>query len=284
METLEIEFMALTDQPYLPLYVRDWLSNLKLKTCKAETHGIMINIMCLMHLSDDYGKIWLNAKYKQTDKQNINFAIQLSKFLPFDKEEIERGLTELLFEKIITIEDDFLVCKRMVNDGQLSIKRCNIGREGGLKTQRKQSEIKAKLQANDEASILPYYEANDKANTENANAIENEIIIDKKEVFEKFRKVFPGSKRGLDTEYENFQKKYKNWIEILPLLLPAIEKQIEIHDAKINAKQFAPEYPMLSTWINQKRWEEEVTIEVKQTINAFKPKQEPVNPAFLPLP
>jgi hypothetical protein len=147
--------MALTDQPYLPLYVRDWLSNLKLKTCKAESHGIMINIMALMHLSDDYGKLLLNQKYKQTDNQIKNFALQLAKYLPFDSDEIDRGINELLNEKAIKIEGDLLICNRMVKDAEISITRAKVGKEGGLKT-----------------SAIKFAKAKSKANT----AIENEYV------------------------------------------------------------------------------------------------------------
>jgi uncharacterized phage protein (TIGR02220 family) len=144
--------MALTDQPYLPLFVRDWLSNLKLKTCKAESHGIMINTMCLMHLSETYGKILLNQKFKQTDKQILNFASQLAKFLPFDLLEVQKGLTELIDEKALIIDGDFLICKRMVKDAEISTIRANIGKEGGEKSAKNRGYFaQAKGQANDEA-------------------------------------------------------------------------------------------------------------------------------------
>lgn len=77
-----------------------------------------------------------------------------------------------------------------------------------------------------------------------------------KEKFEVFRKKYPGTKRGLDTEYDNFIKKNKK--DIIELLLPAIENQIEVHNEKIKLKKFCPEWKHLQTWINQKCWEEEV--------------------------
>jgi len=79
-----------------------------------------------------------------------------------------------------------------------------------------------------------------------------------KEKFEIFRKKYPGTKRGLETEYDNFKKKHKNYKEIIDLLLPAIENQIEIHIQKIKMEVFCPEYKHLQTWINQKCWEEEI--------------------------
>jgi len=46
-------------------------------------------------------------------------------------------------------------------------------------------------------------------------------------IFEEARNVYPGNKRGSETEYDNFVKKHKDWKDVLPLLKPAIEAQIE---------------------------------------------------------
>lgn len=127
--------MALSNQPYLPLYVNDWLSNTKLKSCSASAHGIMINIMLLMHKEGDYGKILLKQKFKQTDKQILNFASQFAKVLPFDLLEIEGGLIELFEEKILVFDENFIICTRMVRDAEISLKRASSGSKGGFTTQ-----------------------------------------------------------------------------------------------------------------------------------------------------
>lgn len=75
--------------------------------------------------------------------------------------------------------------------------------------------------------------------------------------FEKARKLYPGSKRGLKTEFEDFKKKHKDWKEALPLLVPAIEAQINHKDHLKAANQFCPQWKNFKTWINQRCWEEE---------------------------
>lgn len=81
--------------------------------------------------------------------------------------------------------------------------------------------------------------------------------------FERFRQAYPGSKRGLAVEFGNFKKKYpKQWKEIIPLLMPAVERLLAHHKAaqeanKQGAKIFVPNFAYLATWINQARWEEE---------------------------
>jgi len=146
--------MALTNQPYIPFYVGDWLSNNKLKLCSATAHGIMINIMCIMHKEENYGTILLKQKFKQTDKQIKNFALMLAKLLPFDLLEIETGLSELIEEKILKTDNDILFCNRMIKDASVSESRASSGKEGGLKTQKKNRKFaKAKPKANNEDVI-----------------------------------------------------------------------------------------------------------------------------------
>lgn len=75
--------------------------------------------------------------------------------------------------------------------------------------------------------------------------------------FESARKRFPGTKKGYQFEFDLFKKKHKDWKDCLSLLLPAIEKEIT-HKHFLNQKgSFCPEWPHFSTWINQRRWEQE---------------------------
>jgi len=66
--------MALTDQPYLPLYVDDWMNNNKLKLSTPAAHGLMISIMCIMHKENQYGTINLKANKMATNRQESDFA------------------------------------------------------------------------------------------------------------------------------------------------------------------------------------------------------------------
>jgi hypothetical protein len=98
-----------------------------------------------------------------------------------------------------------------------------------------------------------YY--NDGENKENiSNSYTQEKLI-----FNEFRKIYPGSKRGNEVEFANFKKKHKNWKEILPLLSPIIQKQIQRKQelAKVY-KSSQILWKNLSTWINGSYWEEEV--------------------------
>ena len=81
---------------------------------------------------------------------------------------------------------------------------------------------------------------------------ENEI-----EIFEVFRKKYGGTKRGSQTEFDNF-KRHKDWKVCLPLLSIAVDNQIRERKYKESNKIFLPEWKNLQTWINQRCWEQEV--------------------------
>ena len=123
--------MALRDQPYLPLYVQDVLTDEKLIDCSAEAHGVYFRLLCIFHKQEVYGEICLKQKYKQNTNQIENFALQLSKQMPFRNEQISKSLEELISEKVITLEGDFLFQKRMKKDGELSLMRAGNGKKGG---------------------------------------------------------------------------------------------------------------------------------------------------------
>lgn len=139
--------MALRDQPYLPLYVQDFLTDERLNECSAESTGVYIRIMCIMHKSDPYGTIHLGDKYKQNPSKDgsksdskdgskppstiSGFARKLLRQMPYELAVIEHALLELLDEGVLQIDGDFLVQKRMVRDGNLSLIRAESGRKGG---------------------------------------------------------------------------------------------------------------------------------------------------------
>lgn len=136
--------MALRDLPYLPLYIQDYLTDEKLNLCSAATQGVYIKIMCVLHKSETYGGILLKQKDKQKSSSIENFALKFAKLLPFDYTTIYSALTELLDEKVMRADGDFIYQKRMVKDGRISEERSKAAKKGGgnpnlLKQKPKQS-------------------------------------------------------------------------------------------------------------------------------------------------
>ena len=97
--------------PYFPLYVDAFISDEKLNECSAQANGIYIRLLCLMHKSEDYGKIYVG------DKSVVGI---LCKQMPYKRYEIERGLAELLKAGVVYLEDGYLCQKRMIRDARLS--------------------------------------------------------------------------------------------------------------------------------------------------------------------
>ena len=79
-------------------------------------------------------------------------------------------------------------------------------------------------------------------------------------LFDSARQAYPGTKRGLDTELANFRKQHADWRDILPRLLPAINQQAIVKQRLTAAGEFCPVWKNLSTWINQRCWEEETAM------------------------
>ncbi len=158
--------MALRNQPYLPLYVQDFLTDEKLNECSAESTGVYIRLMCIMHKSENYGTILLKQKDKQTDNQIKNFAMKLARQMPFTTETIEYGLRELVEEGVIEIKGETISQKRMVRDANLSDIRSSSGRTGG------KNSSKSRRNAHHFAS--DFATANNQANTESVSVIIND--------------------------------------------------------------------------------------------------------------
>ena len=99
-----------------------------------------------------------------------------------------------------------------------------------------------------------------KDNTPNGVESENvevETILEEEQMFDKFRKMYRGTKRGLQTEFTNFKKKHKDWREVLVILLPSYQAQQTKREQALRQGCFVPQEKNLQTYINQRCWEAE---------------------------
>jgi len=83
-------------------------------------------------------------------------------------------------------------------------------------------------------------------------------MVKEKECFDIFRKEYPGTKKGNDTEFSNFIKKHKDWRDILPKLIERLNYQKEARQVRLENKLFVPGWKNLQTWINQRGWEDQI--------------------------
>ena len=111
----------------------------------------------------------------------------------------------------------------------------------------------------------------------NVKEKKGEIVKRGKELFEKARVLYPGTKRGFKTEWDNFYKKHADSLEVVGLLHESIEKQITHRKALQVQNRFVPEWKHFQTWINNRCWEEETQEQggkkPKVTLNAVNPNR-----------
>jgi len=74
--------------------------------------------------------------------------------------------------------------------------------------------------------------------------------------FDKARKLYPGVKRSLDTEFKYFRKTHKDWKKAIPLLYTAIQEQIKKRAEKKRKREFVPPWKHFKTWTYNRCWEE----------------------------
>ena len=196
--------MALRNSPYLPLYVQDFLTDEKLVDCSASANGVYIRLMCILHKSEPYGKILLKQKYKQNESMCLNFASMLLRQMPYSMSEIHDGLEELLDNKIIEIEGDYLLQKRMVKDGELSEKRAVAGQKGGKKSL---GICLSKMSSKSKSKNISKSEANSEDENDIENDIENENNIKKFSFLKELLSI--GVERNIAEEWIKVRKNKK---------------------------------------------------------------------------
>jgi len=103
------------------------------------------------------------------------------------------------------------------------------------------------------AQALNRVELNKKEPLKRTNSLS--VSSSLKELFEEARRLYPGDKRGLDTELDNLRRKHKDWREIIPALEPALDMQMARREKMKAAGEFLPNWKHLKTYINGRFWE-----------------------------
>lgn len=212
----------------------DFLTDEKLINCSAESTGVYIRLMCILHKMDEYGVLSLSPRDKRVENNVVNFASKLARQMPYDTDCISRSLLELAAEGVIVIEGDRLYQKRMMRDNDLSIKRSEAGRKGGLHMQNRSQRHSAVCE--DEPSVP--------VTTAKPNLVDERFA----EFWDAYpRKSAKGSAR-------------KAWLKISPSqhlfekIMEALEAAKKCEQWKKEKGQYIP-YP--ATWLNQMRWEDD---------------------------
>lgn len=203
--------MALRGQPYIPLYVLDFMTDERVRDCSAESVGVYIMLMCIMHRSDVYGTIYIKDKYIDIDKDNIlsGYAEMLNKQLPYGVDVIKRSLSELIKEGILHFGEGqmYIYQKRMVRDNDISEKRANAGKGGmGNRWTKNDTEKSGFLTKNDDKTVCY-----------NKNIAPTKNLLSKNDEFCYNKNPAPTenllSQGGITKSYQNTENEYENEIE-----------------------------------------------------------------------
>jgi hypothetical protein len=92
-------------------------------------------------------------------------------------------------------------------------------------------------------------------NVKNEKNDQEDKDVDYKVLFDTARKLYQGSKNGLDPEWDNFKK--KNPVKVASDILLAVKYQIAWRDELKNSDTFVAPWKNFSTWINKQCWTEE---------------------------
>lgn len=79
-------------------------------------------------------------------------------------------------------------------------------------------------------------------------------------LFERFRVKYPGTKRGYTVEFDYFKVKNRDWKQVVSSLESCLDKQIRQRKQKQGLGQFIPEWKNLKTYLGNRGWEEEYTV------------------------
>lgn len=88
----------------------------------------------------------------------------------------------------------------------------------------------------------------------------------KEQTFDIFRKAYPGSKRGLEVEFDEFiyscrknsKQRRLDWRKELERLTPALKAEITEKKSLRNTDKFCPSWKDLPTWLHQRCWTRDI--------------------------
>lgn len=148
--------MALRDKP-LEIKVQDYLADEKLNLCSWATQGIYFKILCVLHKQETYGVLTLDEKFCFNKTANSSLEISLNKnantsletsnnkftntclnfasvfinFIPCQIDDMTNALEELIYFKVLHIQDNQIFQKRLYQAGLVSEARSKAGKKGG---------------------------------------------------------------------------------------------------------------------------------------------------------
>lgn len=111
--------------PAFQFYPADWRKDPAVQSLSYFDRGVWLEILCLMHESEQRGKLLLNGKKMPEEA--------LARLLGLDKQILTKTLNTLLEYGVASINEETgaLISRRMVRDEEIRKIRTEAGRKGG---------------------------------------------------------------------------------------------------------------------------------------------------------
>jgi len=114
----------MTKRPSFQFYPADWLNDIKLQSCSLAAHGLLIDLMCLMHQSERYGHLLING--------SVPANKDVARLLRLHHKTYDKALIELILKGVLSQDETgCILCKRMVKDEHIRQVRAASGKLGG---------------------------------------------------------------------------------------------------------------------------------------------------------
>ena len=109
----------------MQFYVGDWRKDPGVQALNFHDRGVWFEILCIMHESEERGKLMLNGAIMPHDA--------LARLLGLDKQILTTTLTTLLTYGVCSRCDETgaIICRRMIRDENLRKIRAECGKQGG---------------------------------------------------------------------------------------------------------------------------------------------------------
>lgn len=236
---------TMNKRPSFQFYPADWLKDPDLQICNMSTIGIWINILCRMWESKKEGLL-----SGTIEELALLAGSKKSEFNQFLKDAKLHNFCDVLHDVTKSHRNVTLKCRRM--------NKLFKEREGA----------KSRMRKHRSPDVTPDVTTH---SSSSSSPSKKKVVKKNISIFNSALKKYPGTKRGVETEFAYFQTNThtkNDWQDVLPKLEPAIEVQAKQWVSEGTLKKFIPHF---KTYIYNRQWEQ---VEATQQSDADKQEKE----------
>ena len=219
-------------RPSFQFYPDDWLSEPGLRLCDLSARGLWIDLLCFMFGMEERGSLVQNGR--------ILTSREVSNLVGRPQAEVKQAIEQLVEHCVCeTADDGRIYSRRMTRDEKQRLSKVEAGRKGGRS--RKLSKRQAK---GGSPSPSPSPSPSSSSSSPPNPLVQNG--------FERFWEAYP--RKQAKAKARQIWSRLKSDDDLLETMLDAIAKWRLTDQWQKDGGIYIP---MPSTWLNQKRWQDE---------------------------